>query len=449
LLSLPTSTALLRASGAVFLIALFHNSSFISFLAIILQELFMPGQTKSSAPQFASAINNTSESAQAIETCLGSITKDLQGQADLVVVFATPHHRDQFEHLHKRIADTLAPSATIGMTAGGVIGVKHETENKPGISILAARLPGATLHAFRTQQINLHQDDVQAVQKVVTGQDAATSPSSDVTLPHAIALLADPFSCPMTNLLPKLTADLNGTPLIGGIASGARNPGGNRLLINGDILTEGGVGLSIGGDVRVDTTISQGCKPIGKTFIITKSQHNIIKEIGGNNVLEVMQDMLANIPEEDRDLLQTNGWLVGRVVNEYKDRFGRGDFLIRQVIGMDPNAGYIAIGDANLRVGQTVQFHVRDQRTAREDFALLLEAQKLHGSQGGALLFSCNGRGTHLFDTPHADANIINNALQDIPLAGCFAAGEIGPVGKENHLHGHTASLAVIRANDS
>jgi len=169
---------------------------------------------------------------------------------------------------------------------------------------------------------------------------------------------------------------------------------------------------------------------------------------GGRNALAVIQEMLREVPERDTQMVQSNGLLVGRVINEYKGHFGRGDFLIRGVVGVDQEAGYIAIGDPQIRVGQTIQFHVRDQRTAEEDFQLLLEAQKLHGDAGGALLFSCNGRGTRLFDHPDADATMIHHALGDLPLAGFFAAGEIGPVGKENFVHGHTASLVVFRADE-
>lgn len=424
--------------------------------------------TTATGLHFASGLSDQKDADAAIRAVMRELAAALTGPVDLAVVFATPHFRDKFNEIHGRLRDTLGARHTIGVTAGGVIGVKRETENSPGLSVLAASLPGVTLSPFSTEGLDVH-DDPAALRRAIWPSEMAEAgapagadvshanapahdephdePISDTNDadPRAILFLADPFSTAMTALLPGLGKALPHAPVIGGMASGARQPGGNRLLLDGAITDAGGVGLAIGGDVRVDLTVSQGCRPIGKPYVITKCQHNIIKELGGRGCLDVAKEMLETLSEEDRQLLQVNGWHLGRVVNEYKERFGRGDFLIRHIIGIDPNHGYMAVGDTNMRVGQTVQFHVRDQRTAREDFAMLLEAQKLHGNHGGALLFSCNGRGTNLFDEPNTDATIVYDALGDIPLAGCFAAGEIGPVGHENHLHGHTASLAVIR----
>jgi small ligand-binding sensory domain FIST len=258
-------------------------------------------------------------------------------------------------------------------------------------------------------------------------------------------LLADPFSTPMVQTLPAIAAAFPGVPLFGGMASGSRAPGGNRLLLDGKISRDGAIGVAFGGGLRIDCTVSQGCRPIGKPMVITKSKRHVVQELAGRRALDVLQEMAGGLSEEDRALVETKGLLVGRVINEYKPRFGRGDFLIRSLVDADQDAGYIVIGDPQTRVGQTIQFHVRDRRTAEEDFQLLLEAQKLHAGPAGALLFSCNGRGSRLFERPDADASMIHDALGDLPLAGFFAAGEIGPIGNENFVHGHTASLAVFR----
>ncbi len=236
--------------------------------------------------------------------------------------------------------------------------------------------------------------------------------------------------------------------MVGGIASGGEEVGENRLMLDDAILEEGAVGLSLSGDIDVQTTVSQGCRPIGQPFVITKAKRHVVQQLGGHNALQVIQEMAQELDEEDQQLVHDNGLLVGRVINEYKQRFGRGDFVVRGLIGVDQDQGYIAIGDPQVRIGQTIQFHVRDQKTAAEDLAMVLDLQKVHGPGAGGLLFTCNGRGTNLFDAPDTDANLIHGALGEMPLAGIFAAGELGPLGSEqtSFVHGHTASLVVFRS---
>jgi small ligand-binding sensory domain FIST len=190
----------------------------------------------------------------------------------------------------------------------------------------------------------------------------------------------------------------------------------------------------------------------------------VILSLGGRPALAALREAVEELHEADGGLLQ-KGLFVGRVVNEYKDRFGRDDYLIRAVSRVDEKTGAIAVTDF-IRVGQTVRFHLRDARTAHEDLAMLLDAQQLHDRPAGGLLISCNGRGTRLFDQPNHDAAAVVRAFQPnvggeaaakigqviaggeppLPLAGFFAAGEIGPVGHSSYVHGHTACLAVFRA---
>ena len=389
--------------------------------------------------RFASGLSEAQPTAAALDEVLSELTTVLSAPVDLAVVFASTAHAGSFDMIHERIAAALAPRTELGVTAEGVIGRGHEVEaDGSGLSVLAARLGGATLAPFCQEQLD---DD--AVTHAPDGLADQINPGESPV--RAVLMLADPFSTPMVRLLPTLGRAFPAVPVVGGMASGAEKPGGNRLLLNGRVMRSGAIGVAICGDLRVDCTVSQGCRPIGQPWIITKSQRHIVQEIGGQNSLLVVQQLLESLDARDRDLVQTKGLLVGRVINEYKDRFGRGDFLIKQIVGVDEDSGYIAIGDPQVRVGQTIQFHVRDHRTAEEDFRMLLQGQQLHGAAEGALLFSCNGRGTRLFEQPNADVGMVHDALGDVPLAGFFAAGEIGPVGDENFVHGHTASLMVMR----
>jgi small ligand-binding sensory domain FIST len=228
------------------------------------------------------------------------------------------------------------------------------------------------------------------------------------------------------------------------MASGASQPGQNLLLLNDTLRHSGAVGLTISGGVRVDCVVSQGCRAIGHPLIITKAHQNQILELGGKKTVAALQELAESLTDHEREML-SKGLLIGLAIDEYKDRFGRGDFLVRNVLGLDKKSGALAVGDLP-RVGQTVQFHVRDVETAEEDLQLLLDAQQLDSPPLAGVLLTCNGRGTRLFGAPDHDAKTVRGRLGDLPLAGFFAAGEIGPIGNRSFLHSHTASLALFRS---
>ncbi len=394
---------------------------------------------------FASAMSDVPTSADATGELLYTLTKQLDApHADLVVVFATPHHADSLKQACDHLADALGPRVILGCTCSGVIGICHEMQEGPGISVLAGVLPGAALQAFSYEQFDWPAvlDAPSALRDTINLSD---DPNSEDGEPRVILMLADPFSTPMVKLLPAYADAFGPVPVIGGMASGAQQSGQNRLVLNGQVMSEGAVGVAIGGRVDVQTTVSQGCRPIGSPMVITDSHRHIVKSLGGRKPLQVMRELAADLPREDRELIQNNGLHIGRVINEYKSRFGRGDFLIRNMIGVDAEDGYIAIGDTRVRTGQTVQFHLRDARSAEDDLRMMLDAQRVHGDAEGVLLFTCTGRGENLFDHPHADAGMVHDAIGPVPIAGAFCAGEIGPVAHQSYLHGHTASLAVFR----
>jgi small ligand-binding sensory domain FIST len=211
------------------------------------------------------------------------------------------------------------------------------------------------------------------------------------------------------------------------------------------VLDSGAVGVALPGNVGVVALVSQGCRPIGQVLTVTRSAGNVISELAGKPPLQRVQELYASLPEHDRELM-AEGLLVGRVIDEYKTDFQRGDFLVRGVIGADPDSGAIAVGDA-VAAGETIQFHVRDEASADEDLRTTLNVARAkvgdHRVAGG-LLFTCNGRGSRMFSTPDHDAALVASELDDPPIAGFFCAGELGPVGSKNFLHGFTASMALF-----
>jgi small ligand-binding sensory domain FIST len=224
------------------------------------------------------------------------------------------------------------------------------------------------------------------------------------------------------------------------MASAAQAPGGNRLAVGRHVKTSGAVGALLGPGVAVETVVSQGCRPFGQPLVVTRADGNLILELAGTPALErLVAQAHGALTEEEVALLEMGGLQIGRVIDEHRESFGRGDFLLRGVLGADRRTGALAVGDV-MPVGTTVQFHLRDARTADEDLHVLLKGHQADG----ALVFTCNGRGSRLFDEPHHDARVLSDLLGPVPLAGFFAAGEIGPVGGHNFVHGFTASMALL-----
>jgi len=356
---------------------------------------------------------------------------------DLAIIFASFHHCAALPEAVETIRQTIHPRTTLAVTAESVLGGAEELEGLAGLSALAMRLPGVTLSPWSStpdDPIPLSHADQIAKRINLTDDFRVT------------IMLGDPFTTPITRLLPALTAcGGRGRPVsvIGGMASGASQPGHNVLVLDDQVVRAGAIGVSIAGDVEIDFVVSQGCRPIGTPLVITKAKENVILELGGTAALQVLQEITNAMSEEERELLR-RGVLIGNVIDEKKRHFGRGDFLVRNVLGVDQKRGGIVVGDLP-RMGQTIQFHARDAVTASEDLQLLLDVQELKNKPFGGLLFSCNGRGQRLFEEANHDLGIINERLGSVPVAGFFAAGEIGPIGERSFLHGHTAALALFR----
>jgi small ligand-binding sensory domain FIST len=357
----------------------------------------------------------------------GQILERFDGERpDLLVCFASPHHTGAFEDIASGLAHLLEPEAFIGATAGAVAGTGREVEDQPALSVFAARFGGGLAHAFTLQSIETA-DGV-----------AIVGWPDDVPDHGTLLLLADPFSFPVNDFLRLCNDQVPGLTIVGGMASAAAGPGGNRLTCDGGVFTEGAVAVLLDDDVAVRAIVSQGCRPIGQPFTVTKAERNLVTELAGQRAITRLQEVAAALPDEEQGLLQ-QGVHVGLVVDEHKSDFGRGDFLVRNLLGADERSGGLAVGEF-VDVGQTVQFHVRDAQAADEDLRLML--RNVAGE--GALLFTCNGRGRHLFGKPDHDAQVVEERLGPVPLAGAFCAGEIGPVGGRNFLHGFTASLLVF-----
>lgn len=377
------------------------------------------------------AISTRQDVESARREVIGRLAETMKGApADLAVVFGSSHHAQTLEALGLELRDQRLARHVLGCTGESIIGDGLEIEESPALSIWTIRCPGMQLQPFRFVSDEISQ----------LGTPLPPTPT--------LLMLGDPYSFRAERFLQQFDSQAPGGRVIGGMASVA-GAGRNRLLVDGDVYSSGAVAMAIGGSVAVRTIVSQGCRPIGRPLIVTRAEGNLLRELGRRPALDVLREIYASLDPEDQDLVQ-RGLHIGQVINEYQETFQRGDFLVRNVMGAD-EAGGIAIGDA-VRVGRTVQFHVRDADTADEDLRSLLDRESAeHGSAKiqGALIFSCNGRGTRLFSTPNHDAATLHRVLGPIPTAGFFAMGELGPVGGQNFIHGFTASIALFECPSS
>jgi small ligand-binding sensory domain FIST len=260
-----------------------------------------------------------------------------------------------------------------------------------------------------------------------------------------MVVLADPYSFATEALLAQVEETHPGMPVLGGLASAAA-AGSASLFQDGDVLDGGAVGCSVSG-IPVLPCVSQGAAPVGPEMTITAAEGNMIAELASKPAVQRLREALAELEPREQQLAGS-GLMLGIVIDENKPEYGRGDFLVRPIVGADSESGGLVVGE-RVRVGQTVRMQVRDGASADEDLREALRAQAVAlgtARAAGALVFTCNGRGSHMFDVPDHDASAIEDAL-GAPAGGFFCAGEIGPVGGRNFLHGFTATMAVFPAD--
>jgi small ligand-binding sensory domain FIST len=376
------------------------------------------------------------------ETALRQVVNEARWVGpDAVVLFAAADHAAHLPEIVRRVWRETGAPVLVGCSGIGVIGPGRELERVPALALLQLALPGGSLRAVRFTQA-----------MVETCRDAEAWHRGLGVGPRDVngwVVFADPFHLDAEALIAGLGEAYLGVPIVGGLASPGPLDRRTWVFLNGEAYSDGGVGLGIGGDYGLVPLVSQGCEPIGETWTITGVQDHWIETISNRPAVDVLVETLSGLPEDLQPRAQQNV-LVGIAADEYRHEFARGDFLVRNLIGLDRGSGAIAIG-ALPRLGQTIQFQMRDAATADLDLTLMLDDLRPHlaGRKPIAgVLSSCNGRGVGLFGSSHHDASAIDRKLGPLPLAGLFCAGEIGPVGNAPHLHGFTASLGLIVRNE-
>jgi small ligand-binding sensory domain FIST len=390
--------------------------------------------------KWATTISRKTSFEDAVLECAEGVARSLgPGPICLALAFVTPHFASFYPRLYGLVSRCLEPQRFLGCSGGGVIGGGEEVERAPAVTLVAARLPDVRIEPFHLSTPLPDLDGPPDAWERLIGVRAQDEPQ--------FVLLTDPFSVRVDALLAGLDYAFPNSPKIGGVASGATSPGLNALFLDDEVFTEGAVGIALSGDVAIDTVVAQGCRPIGELMRVTSCRGNFLYGLDGRPAFEVLQELVTALDDYDRRLAST-ALFIGVLMDEFRDEPRVGDFLIRNLIGVDPRRGALAVGE-NLQEGMRVRFHVRDAETSAEDLHTMLksyeESLPRTESPSGALLFSCLGRGEGLYGRPNFDTSVFREHLGAVPVGGFFCNGEIGPVGGTTFLHGYTSSFGLFR----
>jgi small ligand-binding sensory domain FIST len=387
--------------------------------------------------KWATTISRKTSFEDALLECAEGVARQLgPGPVSLTLAFLTPHFADYYPRLYGLVSRYLEPETFLGCSGGGVIGGGEEVERAPAVTLISARLPDVRVVPFHLSGPLPDLDGPPDAWERLIGVRAQDEPQ--------FVLLADPFSGRPEALLAGLDYAFPNSPKIGGLASGATSPGLNALFLDEEVFFEGTVGVALSGNVAIDTVVAQGCRPVGELMRVTGCRGNFLFELDGRPAFEVLQELFTSLDERDRHLAST-ALFVGVLMDEFRKEPQVGDFLIRNLIGVDPRHGALAVGE-NLQEGMRIRFHIRDAQTSAEDLHTMLGSYEktLPGSVSGALLFSCLGRGEGLYGHPNFDTGVFREYLGDVPVGGFFCNGEIGPVGGTTFLHGYTSSFGLF-----
>ncbi|MES2201783.1 MAG: FIST N-terminal domain-containing protein [candidate division FCPU426 bacterium] len=388
--------------------------------------------------KWSSAVSGELEAQDALRDCVDKIRRDLGGQKpDALFVFVSPHHSDSYDAILAGLNSGLQPRHLMGCSGGGVIGAGHEVEEGPGLSVTAALMPGVTIRSIKLDDADLPDaDSPPSAWEAALGVRASDRPE--------FLLLASPFMGRAEDLLAGLDYAFPMAQKVGGMASGLRGIGERAMFLGEERVSDGAILLAFSGELRLDTLVAQGCRGVGGVHTITRCEKNLLQELDGKPALKLLTEIYEAATPPDRQLMN-RALFIGLITDPLAAwPPEHGDFLIRNVLGIDAGERSIAVG-AMLREGQALRFHVRDSGAAAQDLKSLLQRHQKHGAPSGALLFSCLGRGEGMYGVPDHDSRLFAESFGPVPLGGFFCNGEIGQVGQGTYIHGFTSSFGLFR----
>lgn len=404
--------------------------------------------------KWASAVSTHPSLELALREVIERVLTQLEAAPNLAIIFISSAFASEYSRVLPLLKGPLGGAHIIGCSGSGVIGRTRaghlvEIEDTAGISLTVAHLPDVNIQGFHLSIDEL--PDLDSPPSEWT-EIIGVSPADK---PHFL-LMADPFASGMNDLLQGLDFAYPESVKLGGLAGIESINRSCGLFCGQQLYRQGVIGVALSGNIVIDAIVAQGCRPIGPTFRVVEADRNVVTQVAAQSSeaeanaqtpLDALQELFQDLDEMDRQLAQES-LFIGLAQSNFKQSLGQGDFLIRNLVGVDPKVGAIAIAD-RIRPGQRIQFHLRDAHTAKDELAALLEAYCLNDqgqvAPSGALLFACSGRGTSLFDSPNCDTGQFSQHLGPLPLGGFFCNGEIGPVGKTTFLHGFTSVFGICR----
>ena len=387
--------------------------------------------------QWASALSTHPSPELALDSACGEASNALGGAPDLVLVFGTGSLQEHLPTIGRRLSSRFPSAVLCGCSGAGVIADGREVERGPALGLVAATLPGVDVIPF-----HLGQAEVAANAVAPSSWGERLGVGGGTT--HFV-LLPDPFTCHTGRLIDALNHAFPDGTKVGGLASGGSEPGQNKLLLGDRVYDSGVVGIALQGNLAVDTVVAQGCRPIGSPMFVTRSDRNVIHEIDGVRPVEILEELYESLPPDDRERMR-NSLFLGLATTDMLDRYAPGDFLIRNLLGIDEGSGALAVG-ALPRENTVVQFHLRDAASSTRDLEALLDRFQHSDTPppAGALLFSCVGRGMGLYGEGNHDTTLFHKRFGATPMGGFFCNGEIGPIRGQTFLHGYTSAFALFR----
>lgn len=403
--------------------------------------------------RWGSSISDAEDFDAAIEGASDELRTQLDDASpDLLLAFVSPHHQQRWHELPAALREQFPGAVVLGCSAAGVIGDGRELEDQAGLALAGARLPGVELTPFHIPGERLPDAAVEpgetASPELVAEERARWCEAiglADGPDPHLL-LIPDPFTWPGAELLTSLDRAFPTGVKVGGLASGGSRPGEHRLFCDRSAHHRGLVGLALRGNLEVETIVAQGCRPVGNPMFVTRRQGNIIYELDGQSAVDVLQALFDGLSPDDRARARTS-LSLGVSMGPLREVYDPGDFLIRNLVGVDPTSGAVGVA-ADLSQDPVVQFHLRDAETSAAEIRDLLaeHARRARHPSEVALMFACLGRGVGLYGQPDHDSNAIREHLDPaLPIAGFFCNGEIGPIAGHTFMHGYTSSIMLLR----
>lgn len=393
--------------------------------------------------RWASAVDTDSTLTSAVERAAETVFLGLGRQEpDLLIAFVSAEHAPQLDTVSELLRREFESAFLFGCCAAGVIGGGREIEDRCGVSLTGALLPGVKIKGT-------HLDAAQVPPPFAETRVWEDTLRMTASQQPSFVVLADPFSFETEAFLRGLDRAYPLAPKVGGLASGARQVGGSTLYLGSQVYHSGCITLALTGNIELDAIVAQGCRPIGDPMFVTMAHENLIRELDGRSPRDVLADLFERLPGTDRELF-SHSLFMGLAMRSDASQYLPGDFLIRTILGMDPQSGALWV-NANVPVNSVVQFHLRDAATSAYDLERTLtsyRASRPLAHDAGALLFSCNGRGVGLYGQADHDSNAFRRLIGDMPIGGFFCSGEIGPVHNATYLHGYTSAFAVFRHRD-